>query len=125
MHAVDLVPNNLEKVCDLVWDANSKWLDLGIQLHIKDTELRDIERNCTDAGSCLKEMILTWLKTVDPPPSWEGLMAALEHDSVKCGALAESIRQRFGIYRHQPSPSSEFSEALYSSSYLMHDRPAL
>ena len=91
MYAVNLVPGNLEKVCDLVWDASSKWIDLGVQLHIKAAELKVIEMKCTDAGSCLKEMISTWLRMIDPPPSWEGLMTALEHDSVKYGYLAEGI----------------------------------
>ena len=123
MYAVDLVPGNLEKVCDLVGDASSKWFDLGVQLHIKVAELRVIEMKCTDIGSCFKEMILTWLRMVDPPPSSEGLMTALEHDSVECGDLATHIRQRFGISRQpenaavkepettrtsKPSASSEF-----------------
>ena len=127
MYAVDLVPDNLETVCNLVCDASSKWLDLGVQLHIKVVELKVIEMKCTDAGSCLKEMISTWLKMIDPPPSWEGLMTALEHDSVKCNDLAEGIRQQFGISRQpesaavkesvttrtsKPSASSEFSAAL-------------
>ena len=120
MHAVDLVPGNLEKVCDLVNDASSKWFDLGVQLHIEVAELRVTEMKYTDVGLCLKEMILTWLRKIDPPPSWEGLMTALEHDSVKCG---EGVRQRFGISRQpesadavektsEPSAPSEFSAAL-------------
>ena len=128
MYAVDLVPGNVEKVCDLVGDASSKWYDLGVQLHIKVVELKVIEMKCTDADSCLKEMISTWLKMVDPPPSWEGLMSALEHGSVKCGDMAEDIRQRFGISRQpqsaavkehettqtsEPPAPSEFSAALW------------
>ena len=66
MYTVDLVPGNLEKVCDLVQDASSKWFDLGVQLHIKVTELRVIEMKCTGVGSCFKEMISTWLKMIDP-----------------------------------------------------------
>ena len=123
MYAVDLVPGNIEKVCDLVQDASSKWYDLGVQLHIKAAELKVIEMKCTDAGSCLREMISTWLRMVDPPPSWVGLITALEHDSVECGDLATHIMQRFGISRQpenatvkepettrtsKPSASSEF-----------------
>ena len=120
MYAVDLVPGNVEKVCDLVQDASSKWYALGVQLHIKAAELKIIEMKCTDAGSCLREMISSWLTMVDPPPSWVGLITALEHDSVECGDLAAHIRQRFGISEsaavkepettptNKPSASSEF-----------------
>ena len=120
MYAVDLVPGNVEKVCNLVQDASSKWYALGIQLHIKAAELKVIEMKCTDAGSCLREMISSWLTMVDPPPSWVGLITALERDSVECGDLAAHIRQRFGISEsaavkepettptNKPSASSEF-----------------
>ena len=130
MYAVDLVPGNVEKVCDLVQDASSKWYALGVQLHIKAAELKVIEMKCIDAGSCLREMISTWLSMVDPPPSWVVLMTALEHDSVECGDLAAYIRQQFGISRQpesaavkepettptsKPSASSEF---MAQTSYL-------
>ena len=97
LHSVDLVHDNLKKVCDLLYDARSRWFDLGFQLDIKYTMLEVIKKDHSDVNSCFREMLSTWLKMIDPPPSWECLMTALEHDSVKCGDLAESIRQRFGI----------------------------
>ena len=128
MYAVDLVPGNVEKVCDLVQDASSKWYALGVQLHIKAAELKVIEMKCSgDLDSCFKEMISTWLMMIDPPPSWKGLMTALEHGSVKSNDVAEGIRQRFGISKQpesaavkepastrtsEPTTSSEFSAAL-------------
>ena len=84
-------------MCDLLYDARSRWFDLGFQLDIKYTMLEVIKKDHSDVNSCFREMLSTWLKMIDPPPSWEGLMTALEHDSVKCGDLAESIRERFGI----------------------------
>ena len=95
--SVDLVHDNLKKVCDLLYDARSRWFDLGFQLDIKYTMLEVIKKDHSDVNSCFREMLSTWLKMIDPPPSWECLMTALEHDSVKCGDLAESIRRRFGI----------------------------
>ena len=80
-----------------MWDARSRWFDLGFQLEIEYTELEVIKMSNSDAYACFRKMLSTWLKMIDPPPSWECLMTALEHDSVKCGDLAESIRRRFGI----------------------------
>ena len=101
--AVDLVPDNLKKVCDLVWDARSKWFDLGFQLDVKYIELEVVEKDCSNVNSSFRKMLSTWLKMIDPPPSWEDLLTALEHDSVKCGDLAERIRLRFGIFKQPES----------------------
>ena len=114
--SVDLVHDNLKKVCDLVWDARSRWCDLGFQLDIKLNDLRVIEKDCNDVNSCFREMLSTWLKMIDPPPSWECLMTALEHDSVKCGDLAKRIRQQFGLKQSQSEkemeePSSQASKS--------------
>ena len=90
-------------MCDLLYDARSRWFDLGFQLDIKYTMLEVIKKDHSDVNSCFREMLSTWLKMIDPPPSWECLITALEHDSVKCGELAESIRQRFGIVENKTS----------------------
>ena len=90
-------------MCDLVWDARSKWFDLGFQLDVKYIELEVIEKDCSNVNSSFRKMLSTWLKMIDPPPSWEDLLTALEHDSVKCGDLAERIRLRFGIFKQLES----------------------
>ena len=68
--------------------------------------------NSNDVHACFRKMLSAWLKMIDPPPSWEGLLTALEHDSVKCGDVAESIRQRFGILKQ---PESEMMSEHSSS----------
>ena len=106
-------------------DARSKWLDLGFQLDIKLNELRVIEKDCGDVNSRFREMLSTWLKMIDPPPSWEGLLTALEHDTVKCGDLAERIRQEFdmrkktnwmkqSVFKRHKVPSSKGTKILTS-----------
>ena len=74
-------------------DAKTKWFDLGFQLHIKEVDLDVIKmENDGDVQACFRKMLSTWLKMIDPPPSWEGLLTALEHHSVKRGDLAVRIR---------------------------------
>jgi hypothetical protein len=102
----------------LVLDARSKWFNLGFQLDIKLVELEVIEMNRKDVIPCFREMLSTWLNMIDPLPSWERLLTALEHESVKCGGLAESIRQRFGIPKPQssaPVTIEEVAESLSST----------
>ena len=97
MCAVDLVPDNLLKVFNLVSDAKPKWFELGFQLQIREVELEVIEKENSAVQACFRKMLSTWLKMVDPLPSWEGLLTALEHDSVNCSNLARSIRQDFDM----------------------------
>ena len=90
---VDLVPDNLKDVQDLVWDVRTKWDDLGLELGIKISDLEMIEKNCNkDVNSCFKKMLLMWLRMVDPFPSWEGLVSALGKSSVGRKDIAEKIR---------------------------------
>ena len=112
-YAVDLVRDNLKEVCNLVSDAKPKWYDLGFQLDIKEVALEVIKmENSNNVHACFRKMLSTWLKMIDPTPSWEGLLTALEHDSVNCGDVAESIRQRFGILKQ---PESEMMSEHSSS----------
>ena len=82
---------------NLVSDAKPKWFELGFQLQIREVELEVIEKENSAVQACFRKMLSTWLKMVDPLPSWEGLLTALEHDSVNCSNLARSIRQDFDM----------------------------
>ena len=100
---VELVPDNLKKLCNLLTDARPNWFKLGFQLDIQLTELTIIEMNRKDVDACYIEMLSTWLKMIDPQPSWDGLLTALEHESVKCENLADNIRKKYGIPKHTPT----------------------
>ena len=90
---VDLVPDNLKDVQDLVWDVRTKWSNLGLELGIKIADLEVIEKNnSNDVDTCFKKMLLMWLRMVDPFPSWEDLVSALEKSSVGRKDIAEKIR---------------------------------
>ena len=103
----------MKKICNLVTDATPKWFDLGFQLDIKMMELEVIRaKHDRDINGCFREMLLTWLKMIDPPPSWEGLLEALEHSTVQCGDLAKKIRGRFDM----PRKASEASAILPAKS---------
>ena len=93
MCVVDLVPDNLKDVQDLVWDIRTKWSNLGLELGIKIADLEVIEKNnSNDVDTCFKKMLLMWLRMVDPFPSWEGLVSALGKSSVGRKDIAEKIR---------------------------------
>ena len=57
--------------------------------------LERIREQYPDLSTALREMLLHWLKTVDPPPTWEGLACALESHTVGEPRLAEQLRTEY------------------------------
>jgi len=93
--AVDLTSANLGKVQLLLFEARLKWFNLGVQLGIDDTTLNSIKMKYpSDADNCFKEMLCHWLK-MDPPPTWDRLLSALESDVIGLCNLACDIRKKF------------------------------
>ena len=88
--------DNLSLVLNLVLDVSTKWLDLGLQLGVKERELKCIEQDYGHLGAqtCLREMLSVWLRML---PSWEGLLSSLSHPSVGNPALAVKIRKEVGM----------------------------
>ena len=95
---VDLVSDNLGQLLDLLYDACHKWYNLGMTLGIKEAKLEIIRSNWPrDEEACFREMLSEWLKTTDPDPSWEGLIAALKQHCVGSKKLADKVREELGI----------------------------
>ena len=96
--AVDLVLANLPKLCNLLADASPEWMDLGLQLGVDQATLRIIRQdNHHVIEDCFTDMLSEWLKMIDPLPSWEGLIAALESPSVNQKDLASVVMNELGI----------------------------
>ena len=56
-----------------------KWENIGILLKIEPYSLESVktaENNIPQ--NCLREMLKTWLKKIDPPPSWSAIADALQ-----------------------------------------------
>ena len=112
---VDLVPDNLPKLLNLLADASPEWMDLGLQLGVNQTSLRVIERDHRDMTKrCFMEMLTEWLKMIDPLPSWEGLIAALKSPSVKRKDLAKMVKKELGIPVEMEEPEEGRGKLSYS-----------
>ena len=109
---VDLNSDNLKKIQDVIWDARDEWFNLGLQLNIKIVELKVISTENEKVKSRFREMLLLWLKMTDPLLSWEDLLTALEHNSVRCGDLAKEIRKKFGMPKVSNSDSNSDSASV-------------
>ena len=95
MCAVDLISDNLAKVRDLIHDASESWFNLGSELGLKQTTLLFIETNNFDVWSRFQTMLFEWLK-INPPPTWEALIAALKKDSVGLSNVAKIVEKECG-----------------------------
>ena len=72
----------------------AEWYNIGILLSIPDGTLSRIKHDegGSGANSCLRVMLIEWLKRIDPPPTWSELADAVElFDESK----ADEIRTRY------------------------------
>ena len=80
----------------MLYRVRVNWKNIGIELDIDMGTLNAIEkRRNGDPDECLPEMLDTWLKQIDPPPSWESLAEALESVPIGEGHLAQQIRDKY------------------------------
>jgi hypothetical protein len=55
------------------------WHNIGSLLEISEQTLEQVETDYPgDCQQCVREMIKSWLKQVDPPPSWKDLAEAVQ-----------------------------------------------
>ena len=101
---------DFKTVIKFVLSAKDTWFNLGVQLNIGMEELQRISQKYDhDSGSCIREIVQTWLKMSDPAPSWEVLATALEGNSVdpyNSSYSARNIREMFNVPK-KPSVSCE------------------
>ena len=70
-----------------------KWKMLGVRLGVEE-RLDSIEENCKqDSKKCLLEMLQTWLKRVEPPPTWATIIDAVEF--LEEEQLGKDLRKKY------------------------------
>ena len=57
--------------------VTNKWKMIGVQLEISDLDSIETKHR-GDSHLCLLEVLDTWLKRVDPPPTWSAIIEAVE-----------------------------------------------
>ena len=71
-------------VFNLMYDARSKWHEIGVQLQINYGTLEAIKKDYRgDCSECLVTLLSTWLRGDDPSPSWKALADALKAPPVQ------------------------------------------
>ena len=87
--------SDLSCVLEELLDVSHKWFNLGLKLQLSVGTLELVRDQYPDSSTALREMLLHWLKKVDPPPTWEGLACTLESRTVREPRLAEQLRTKY------------------------------
>ena len=78
-----------------VYDARSKWYDIGIMLKIPVSTLNSIRAQYHDPKDALREMLTVWLNSVDPKPTWRALVDVLQSKVVAEAQLADQLERKW------------------------------
>ena len=87
--------SDLSCVREELLDVRYKWFDIGLELRLSVGTLERIRDQYTSPSTSLREVLLHWLKKVDPPPTWEGLACVLERRTVGEPWLAKQLRTKY------------------------------
>ena len=89
---ITLGENDLFDIEEKLWDARSKWKNIGLGLKIRRPDLQVIDRNLHDDDDKFHGMILKWLQN-GKDCTWTSLCEVLSRRSVGHGHLSEKLRQ--------------------------------
>ena len=85
----------LDDLMEELHEVKVKWYMIGIQLKIPRHVLEEIsKRHGGDFQMALCDMLDSWLRQINPKPSWAGIVKALNSRSVGESTLAENVATR-------------------------------
>ena len=87
--------DDLKDVQEELIGVSSKWYDIGLQLNMKAGLLQRIRCQYSNPADCLREMLTELLTGINPNPTWEALVEALESRAVNESRLAKKLRDTF------------------------------
>ena len=101
---------------DEIFHVRSKWFNLGIELEMSSDDLEAIKvRHNNDPDACLLDLLTTWLKNLDPKPTWESLASALKSKAMGYEQLSEEVRQKYLTMCTTPSAGATSAKTTVKS----------
>jgi len=78
--------------------VRTEWYNLGLELGQRVPILDSIAAKCSsDPSQCFRQVLTEWLKGINPPPTWQALVKALESPTVAQHQVAEQIRKELSL----------------------------
>ena len=91
-----LTEPNLKALLNELHSVRASWYKIGLQFDIPHTELNNFRQISSDPMDLLCEMLVHWLKTaVNPPPSWEAVVNALNSPIVGEKTVAARLESKY------------------------------
>ena len=90
-----LTSKDLKDIQNVLWDAQTKWFNIGIQLGLDSVKLKAIECDYANVKDRFNQMLSEWLVQIDPEPTWDRLVSALKARPVDCKQIAQEIEQKY------------------------------
>ena len=75
-----------------LYDVRTKWRMIGLGLRLRHSDLEAMSGSPQD---CLESTMSKWLKRVDPPPTWQAIVAVLRSPLVDEKMKAKDLEERF------------------------------
>ena len=73
-------------------DVRTKWKMIGLGLRLPHSDLDAMSGSPQD---CLQSSMSKWLKGVDPPPTWQAIVAVLRSRAVGEERIANELEEKF------------------------------
>lgn len=83
----------LRDACKFLLPIASEWKTIAVLLGISQDQVEVIRQENTRVNPCLCAMLSTWLKQIDPNPSWNSLAEAVE--CLGNQTVAKEIRDKY------------------------------
>lgn len=96
----ELELEDLGDVFEEVFEARSKWYNIGLRLKVPVGSLETIKGENDDAADCLREMLKISLKSISHKLTWVSLVEALKSQTVGELPLADRVKTKYCSVKH-------------------------
>ena len=101
---------DLQKVTNELGSVVDKWFQIGVQLGVSESKLREIEADHHTAQRRFSMVISFWIRgNTHVPVTWKLLIQVLESSFVNEQGLANELREKCGMEVIESSPSTGLS----------------
>ncbi len=106
-NAVLGVDTHLMPLKEAIWDARSKWKDIGRKLGLTDGDINAIKESEHNISECLNEVLVRWIQT--GKATIYDLLKALKSEVIDCSGIVSKILSLRGEERKAVGLPKEIS----------------
>ena len=109
-----LTPDDAGELLNKLMPAQTRIRQLGFMLKLPEHVVQTIYSKNMPAGERLLEILIEFLKQVEPRPTWKVIIEALKSPSVNLPVLAKALEDDSTVLNAALSPVSETSGTYYA-----------